>query len=118
MTIDINVTIDEGIFTDEEVFEAMGVMGTRRLIEHTEEVPYCGKKGRHFCIIPLVAKCNIDYDEVGDIAEIDLTEEVIREIVETHKAGDLLPEEDKETISEMLRIVEEQLDSEEEKEDN
>ena len=112
MAIDVNATLDEGIFTDEEVFEAIGVISTRRLIKHKEEETYCSKKGRHFCIIPIVAKCNIDYDEAGGIAEIDMTEEVVREIVETHKAGNLLPEEDKETLSQMLRMVEDQLENE------
>lgn len=81
MTVDVNVTIDEGAFTDEEVMEALLKMRPAHLTLHEKSVPYCKIKDIHFCYPPSILKCAIDYDEDGYIAEIDLNEEVIKELL-------------------------------------
>lgn len=92
MTVDVNVTIDEGAFTDEEVMEALLKMRPVVLSEHKEKVPYCKNDNLHFCYPPSIIKCAIDFDEAGNVAEIDLNEEVIKELLNKEDTS----EEDKE----------------------
>lgn len=103
MTVDINVTIDEGAFTDEEVMEALLKMKPAYLTEHSEPVPYCDTKDMHFCYPPSIIKCAIDFDEAGKVAEIDLNEEVIKELLEQEDIVENT-EEDKEEEDEHRSI--------------
>ena len=92
MTVDVNVTIDEGAFTDEEVMKALLKMRPVVLTEHKEPVPYCKNEDIHFCHPPSIIRCAIDFDEAGNVAEIDLNEEVIKELLNKEDTS----EEDKE----------------------
>lgn len=92
MTVDVNVTIDEGAFTDEEVMKALLKMRPVVLTEHKEPVPYCKNEDIHFCYPPSIIRCAIDFDEAGNVAEIDLNEEVIEELLNKEDTS----EEDKE----------------------
>ncbi|ABG21571.1 gp029 (endogenous virus) [Lactococcus phage KSY1] len=96
MTVDVNVTIDEGAFTDEEVMEALLKMRPAYLTDHSEPVPYCDIKDIHFCYPPSIIKCAIDFDEAGNVAEIDLNEEVIKELLEKEDTSEENKEEKEE----------------------
>lgn len=96
MTVDVNVTIDEGAFTDEEVMEALLKMRPVVLTEHKEPVPYCKNEDIHFCYPPSIIKCAIDFDEAGNVAEIDLNEEVIKDLLEKEDTSEENKEEKEE----------------------
>lgn len=81
MTLDVNATVNGGIFTDEEVFSAIAKLSKKEFTEHKEPVSYCNKPDMHFCYNPIVAECMLDYDESGNIAEITASEEVIKKLL-------------------------------------